>query len=82
MLNSNAADDFGISNGVESVTQDWLITDLRKAQWQKWNDANLRPGSTDEDDSAALDHDVEMGTVGAVALDKFETWLRPQAQVE
>ena len=71
MLNSDAADDFGISNGVESVTQDWLITDLRKAQWQKWNDANLRPGSTDEDDSAALDHDVEMGTVGAVALDKF-----------
>lgn len=71
MLNSDAADDFGISNGVEGVTQDWLITDLRKAQWQKWNDANLRPGSTDEDDSAALDHDVEMGTVGAVALDKF-----------
>ena len=71
MLNSDAADDFGISNGVESVTQDWLITDLRKAQWQKWNDANLRPGSTDEDDSAALDHDVEMGTVGAVAWDKF-----------
>ena len=71
MLNSDAADDFAISNGVESVTQDWLITDLRKAQWQKWNDANLRPGSTDEDDSAALDHDVEMGTVGAVALDKF-----------
>jgi len=71
MLNSDAADDFGISNGVESVTQDWLITDLRKAQWKKWNDANLRPGSTDEDDSATLDHDVEMGTVGAVALDKF-----------
>lgn len=71
MLNSDAADDFGISNGVESVTQDWLITELRKAQWQKWDDANLRPGSTDEDDSAALDHDVEMGTVGAVALDKF-----------
>ena len=71
MLNSDAADDFAISNGVESVTQDWLITDLRKAQWQKWNGANLRPGSTDEDDSAALDHDVEMGTVGAVALDKF-----------
>ena len=71
MLNSDAADDFGISNGVEGVTQDWLITDLRKAQWQKWDDANLRPGSTDEDDSAALDHDVEMGTVGAVALDKF-----------
>ena len=31
MLNSDAADDFGISNGVESVTQDWLITELRKA---------------------------------------------------
>ena len=71
MLNSDAADDFGISNGVESVTQDWLITDLRKAQWQKWNDANLRPGSPDEDYTAALYHEVEMGTVGAVALDKF-----------
>ena len=50
----------------------WFITDLRKAQWKKWKDASLRPGSTDEDDHAVLDHDIEdvgMGTVGAVALD-------------
>lgn len=70
MLNGAAADDFAIKNGIEEVEQEWLITDLRKAQWQKWKDANSRPGSTDEDDSAMLDHDEGMGTVGAVAIDK------------
>ena len=70
MLNGPAADDFAIKNGVEEVSQEWLITDLRKAQWQKWKDAKSRPGSTDEDDSAMLDHDEGMGTVGAVAIDK------------
>jgi beta-aspartyl-peptidase (threonine type) len=70
MLNGSAADDFAIKNGVEEVEQELLITDLRKAQWQKWKDANSRPGSTDEDDSAMLDHDEGMGTVGAVAIDK------------
>ena len=75
MLNSDAADIFAIKNGVEEVEQSWLITDLRKAQWQKWRDSKGRPGSTDEDDSAVLDHDIDletqdgMGTVGAVALD-------------
>lgn len=70
MLNGDAADDFAIKNGIEEVEQEWLITDLRKAQWQKWKDAKSRPGSTDEDDSAMLDHDEGMGTVGAVAIDK------------
>ena len=70
MLNGAAADKFAIKNGVEEVSQEWLITDLRKAQWQKWKDAKSRPGSTDEDDSAMLDHDEGMGTVGAVAIDK------------
>jgi len=71
MLVGLAADDFGEQLGVPSVTQDWLKTDLRQAQWQKWRDAKLRPGATDEDD-ALLDHDGEedgWGTVGAVALD-------------
>ena len=70
MLNGAAADEFAIKNGVEEVSQEWLITDLRMAQWQKWKDAKSRPGSTDEDDSAMLDHDEGMGTVGAVAIDK------------
>ncbi|MAI04471.1 MAG: beta-aspartyl-peptidase [Euryarchaeota archaeon] len=70
MLNGAAADDFAIKNGIEEVEQEWFITDLRKAQWQKWKDAKSRPGSTDEDDSAMLDHDEGMGTVGAVAIDK------------
>ena len=70
MLNGAAADEFAIKNGVEEVSQEWLTTDLRKAQWQKWKDAKSRPGSTDEDDSAMLDHDEGMGTVGAVAIDK------------
>ena len=70
MLNSKGAEEFAIEQGVEKVSQDWLITDLRKAQWQKWKDNNSRPGSTDEDDEAILDHDAEgMGTVGAVAID-------------
>ena len=70
MLNSKGAEDFAIEQGVEKVSQDWLITDLRKAQWQKWKDNNSRPGSTDEDDEAILDHDAEgLGTVGAVAID-------------
>ena len=73
MLNGAAADEFAINNGVEEVSQEWLITDLRKAQWQKWKDAKSRPGSTDEDDSAMLDHDEGMGTVGAVAIDKNGT---------
>ena len=70
MLNGIAADKFAIENGVEEVSQKWLITDLRKGQWKKWKDARSRPGSTDEDDSAILDHDEGMGTVGAVAIDK------------
>ena len=70
MLNGAAADNFAIKNGVEAVEQKWLITDLRKAQWQKWKDAKSRPGSTDEDDSAILDHDEGMEYVGAVAIDK------------
>lgn len=70
MLNGAAADEFAIKNGVEEVSQEWLTTDLRKAQWQKWKDAKSRPGSTDEDDSAMLDHDEGIGTVGAVAIDK------------
>ena len=82
MLNTHAADHFGLENGVESVGQDWLKTKLRKAQWQKWSDERADVGATDEDD-AALDHDLdgrvatefsdepeEMGTVGAVALDR------------
>lgn len=70
MLNSKGAEEFAIEQGVEKVSQDWLITELRKAQWQKWKDNNSRPGSTDEDDEAILDHDAEgMGTVGAVAID-------------
>ena len=66
MLNSDAADTLAISSGVEEVSQEWLKTDLRIAQWEKWKLSTGKPGSTDEDD-AALDHD--MGTVGAVALD-------------
>lgn len=71
MMNSAAADENAIAGGIEEVSQEWLITDLRKAQWQKWKNAKSAPGSTDEDDSAVLDHDAEMGTVGAVAIDKF-----------
>ncbi|MEE2984704.1 MAG: isoaspartyl peptidase/L-asparaginase [Candidatus Thermoplasmatota archaeon] len=70
MLNSDAADKYAIEHGLEEVSQEWLKTELRIAQWQKWKDANSRPGSTDEDDEAVLDHDIGMGTVGAVALDK------------
>ena len=69
MLNSDAADEFAIQNGVEEVAPSWLITELRQKQWNLWKEQNARPGSTDEDDSV-LDHDLEgMGTVGAVALD-------------
>ncbi|MBL6733115.1 MAG: isoaspartyl peptidase/L-asparaginase [Candidatus Poseidonia sp.] len=71
MLVGQAADDFGGAAGVEQVGNDWLKTELRQAQWQKWRDAKLHPGATDEDD-ALLDHDGEedgWGTVGAVALD-------------
>jgi len=66
MMNSDAADSMAIENGLESVEQNWLKTDLRIAQWEKWKATKGSPGSTDEDD-AVLDHD--MGTVGAVALD-------------
>lgn len=79
MLSSSAADNFGIANGVEEVSQEWLKTDLRLGQWQQWRSARSSPGSTDENDSV-LDHDLEgrvakefsdegMGTVGAVAID-------------
>lgn len=75
MLNSEPADSWAIENGCKEVKNSDLITDLRKAQWQKWKTANARPGSTDEDDNAVLDHDLEVeedkqtGTVGAVVLD-------------
>ncbi len=83
MLNTNAADEFGIESGVEKVGQEWLRTELRQAQWQKWTVERAEVGATDEDD-AALDHDLDgrvatefsdenegMGTVGAVALDRY-----------
>jgi len=75
MLNSKFADEYAEENGLEQVPQSWLQTKLRRAQWSKWKALNARPGSTDEDDGAVLDHDLEdtepagMGTVGAVALD-------------
>ena len=73
MLNAAAADAFAEKNGLEQVELDWLKTDLRQAQWEKWHNEKSRPGSTDEDDEAVLDHDLGepegMGTVGAVALD-------------
>ena len=69
MLNSKAADDFGIENGIENVSQTWLKTALRIAQWERWRKEKLRPGANDEDDGARLDHDGGFGTVGAVALD-------------
>ena len=75
MLNAGAADNFAHANHLEHAEQTWLKTDLRTAQWKKWKSQNSRPGSTDEDDSAVLDHDLDpeeqegMGTVGAVALD-------------
>ena len=79
ILNSDAADDFGVNGGVEEVSQDWLKTELRQGQWEQWKREKANPGATDEDDSV-LDHDLEgrvatefsdegMGTVGAVALD-------------
>ena len=58
MLNSAAADQFGLDNGLEQVSQDWLKTDLRRGQWQQWRASKDRPGSTDENDSV-LDHDLE-----------------------
>ena len=80
MLNSAAADQFGLANNLEQVSQEWLKTELRRGQWQQWRASKDSPGSTDEDDSV-LDHDLEgrvktefsdegMGTVGAVALDR------------
>ena len=51
IINSNAADEFGIANGVEEVSQDWLKTELRLGQWQQWKNSKDSPGSTDEDDS-------------------------------
>lgn len=76
MLNSEAADIWAIQNGCVEVNNQDLITDLRRAQWTKWRTSNLRPGATDEDDNAALDHDLDVeeedkqtGTVGAVVLD-------------
>ena len=79
ILNSDAADNFGLNGGVEEVSQDWLKTELRQGQWEQWKREKANPGATDEDDSV-LDHDLEgrvatefsdegMGTVGAVVLD-------------
>ena len=73
MLVGDAADAFADGEGVPLQPNDEFITELRRAQWQKWKDSAMRPGATDEDDEAVLDHDLEdtpgMGTVGAVALD-------------
>lgn len=73
MMAGPGAEAWAAKHDHETVLPDALITDLRRAQWQKWRDARLHPGATDEDD-AALDHDLGEevdgpGTVGAVALD-------------
>ncbi len=77
MMIGEGAEELGRDAGLEMVTSDWLKTDLRQAQWSKWQITKAQPGSTDEDDgalAAILDHDTETerapaGTVGAVALD-------------
>jgi beta-aspartyl-peptidase (threonine type) len=72
MLSGAAGDEYGQQQGVEQVSTEWLKTELRKAQWTKWQTQRLVPGATDEED-ALLDHDAEQdgwGTVGAVALDR------------
>lgn len=73
MVVGEAADAFGAQQGVEQLDNQAFVTDLRRAQWNKWKINTLRPGATDEDDEAVLDHDLEdrpgMGTVGAVAVD-------------
>ena len=48
MLNSAAADDFGLRYGLEEVSQDWLKTELRQGQWKQWRQHKSGPGSTDE----------------------------------
>ena len=73
MMAGPGAEDWAATQGHEMVAPEALVTDLRTAQWRKWQEARLRPGATDEDD-AALDHDLGEevdgpGTVGAVALD-------------
>ena len=73
MMTGPGAEAWATAHGHDVLDPDALVTDLRTAQWQKWRDARLRPGATDEDD-AALDHDLGEevdgpGTVGAVALD-------------
>jgi len=66
MLFGKGADEAGRKAGLEVVSQEWLATPLRWAQWKKWRDSNLRPGATDEDDNvlnAVLDHDIEIGPI-------------------
>ena len=77
MMIGEGAEEVARKAGLEIIEKSWLKTDLRRAQWSKWQATNDRPGTTDEDDdalSAILDHDSEIerapaGTVGAVALD-------------
>lgn len=78
MLIGEGAEKLARESGLEIVEEEWLKTDLRKAQWKLWQSAKGKPGSTDEVDGAMkavleLDFEtshIESGTVGAVALDK------------
>ena len=72
MLNRKAADAFGIENGIENVSQAWLKTALRIAQWERWRKEKLRPGANDEDDDARLDHDGGFWHRGSCGLG--HTW--------
>lgn len=67
MLIGEGAEEAAAKAGLELVTQEWLATPLRWAQWKKWREFNLRPGATDEDDDAlrgVLDHDLEVNISG------------------
>ena len=78
MLIGEGAEKLARESELEIVDEEWLKTDLRKAQWKMWQSTKGKPGSTDEVDGAmkaVLELDFEtshtgLGTVGAVALDK------------
>ena len=64
LLFGEEADNFGEAKGLDMVSHDYFLTNMRRRQWERYKDKH----------KIALDHDAhddgQHGTVGAVAMDR------------
>jgi beta-aspartyl-peptidase (threonine type) len=71
MLIGSGAEAFALSQGIDTVPNEYFATDVRHQQYEKWRDSVAgKPTQQSSADPANAWADHKYGTVGAVALDR------------